>query len=37
MLGEKGEEKEIGFEYSSDKNDWWLSREEFLQKAKEFL
>ena len=37
MLGERGKEKEIGFEYSSDKNDWWLSREEFLQKAKEFL
>jgi UDP-N-acetylglucosamine 4,6-dehydratase len=37
MLGEKGKEREIGFEYSSDKNDWWLSREEFLQKAREFL
>jgi UDP-N-acetylglucosamine 4,6-dehydratase len=37
MLGEKGVEKEIGFEYSSDKNDWWLSAEEFLEKAKEFL
>jgi UDP-N-acetylglucosamine 4,6-dehydratase len=37
MLGERGKEKEIGFEYSSDKNDWWLSREEFKEKAKEFL
>jgi len=36
-LGEKGKEKEIGFEYSSDKNDWWLSREEFLELAKEFV
>lgn len=36
-LGEKGVEKEIGFEYSSDKNDWWLSSEEFLEKAKEFI
>ena len=35
--GEKGVEKEIGFEYSSDKNDWWLSKEEFLQKAREYL
>jgi len=37
MLGEKGRELEYGFEYSSGSNDWWLSREEFLQKAKEFL
>ncbi len=36
-LNEKGEIKEIGFEYSSDKNDWWLSKEEFREKAKEFL
>jgi UDP-N-acetylglucosamine 4,6-dehydratase len=36
-LNERGRWKEIGFEYSSDKNDWWLSQEEFLQKAKEFL
>jgi UDP-N-acetylglucosamine 4,6-dehydratase len=36
MLGESGKERE-GFEYSSDKNSWWLSREEFLQKAREFL
>jgi len=36
-LGEIGKEKEIGFEYSSDKNDWWLSRKEFLELAKEFV
>ena len=36
-LGEIGKEKEIGFEYSSDKNDWWLTREEFLELAKEFV
>jgi len=36
-LGEKGKEVEYGFEYSSGNNDWWLSREEFLEKAKEFL
>ncbi len=35
-LGEKGKEKE-GFEYSSGNNDWWLSCEEFKQKAKEFI
>ena len=36
-LGEKGKELKYGFEYSSGSNDWWLSREEFLEKAKEFL
>ena len=36
-LGEKGKEKEIGFEYSSGSNDWWLSCEEFKEKAKEFI
>jgi UDP-N-acetylglucosamine 4,6-dehydratase len=36
-LGEEGIEKEIGFEYSSGNNDWWLTREEFLEKAREFL
>jgi len=36
-LGEKGKELGYGFEYSSGNNDWWLSREEFLEKAKEFL
>ncbi len=30
-LGERGEEVEIGFEYSSDKNDWWLTKEELLK------
>ena len=30
-LGEEGFKKELGFEYSSDKNDWWLSKEEFLR------
>jgi len=37
MLGEKGRELEYGFEYSSGTNNWWLSPEEFLEKAKEFL
>jgi UDP-N-acetylglucosamine 4,6-dehydratase len=36
-LGESGVYKDIGFEYSSGDNDWWLSCEEFLEKAKEFL
>jgi len=36
-LGERGKKLEYGFEYSSGNNDWWLSREEFLEKAKEFL
>jgi len=36
-LGERGKEVGYGFEYSSGNNDWWLSREEFLEKAKEFL
>jgi UDP-N-acetylglucosamine 4,6-dehydratase len=36
-LNEKGVEKEIGFEYSSNTNDWWLTKEEFLKLAKEFL
>jgi len=35
-LGEIGKEKE-GFEYSSGNNDWWLTCEEFKQKAKEFI
>ena len=37
MIGEKGKEQGYGFEYSSGTNDWWLTREEFLKKAKEFL
>ncbi len=36
-LGERGKEVGYGFEYSSGSNDWWLTREEFLKKAKEFL
>ena len=36
-LGEEGRERDIGFEYSSNTNDWWLTKEEFLQKAKEYL
>ncbi|ACM93617.1 polysaccharide biosynthesis protein [Nautilia profundicola AmH] len=36
-IGEKGQELEYGFEYSSGSNDWWLSEEEFLKKAKEFI
>ncbi|NPA87318.1 MAG: polysaccharide biosynthesis protein, partial [Epsilonproteobacteria bacterium] len=36
-LGEIGKEKDIGFEYSSGTNDWWLTKEEFLELAKEFL
>ena len=36
-LGEVGKEKEIGFEYSSGSNEWWLTCEEFKQKAKEFI
>ncbi|WP_456489399.1 UDP-N-acetylglucosamine 4,6-dehydratase (inverting) [Caminibacter pacificus] len=36
-LGEVGKEKDIGFEYSSGTNDWWLTKEEFLELAKEFL
>jgi len=33
MLGENGKPVEIGFEYSSDKNDVWLSKEELLEKV----
>jgi len=33
-LGEKGEEVDYGFEYSSDKNSHWLSHEELLEKIK---
>ena len=36
-IGEKGKKLEYGFEYTSGKNDWWLTREEFLEKAREFL
>jgi len=34
-LGEKGKPVEIGFEYSSDKNDVWLTPEELLEKIKQ--
>jgi len=36
-LGEKGVPVEKGFEYSSDKNEWWLTHKEFLELAKEYL
>ncbi len=32
--GEQGKPVEDGFEYSSNTNDWWLSREEFLELIK---
>ncbi len=34
-LGERGKPVEIGFEYSSDKNDVWLTKEELLEKIKQ--
>jgi UDP-N-acetylglucosamine 4,6-dehydratase len=37
VLGEKGKELDIGFEYNSANNDKWLTKEEFLDLAKEFL
>jgi len=37
MLGEKGKPVEYGFEYNSGTNNWWLTKEEFLKLAKEFL
>jgi len=36
-LGESGKELDYGFEYSSGNNDWWLSCEEFKEKAQEFI
>ncbi len=36
-IGEKGVEKDIGFEFSSNNNDWWLTKENFLTKTKEYL
>jgi UDP-N-acetylglucosamine 4,6-dehydratase len=36
-LGEKGKELDIGFEYNSANNKEWLTKEEFLELAKEFL
>jgi len=34
-LGEKGKPVEIGFEYSSDNNTWWLTPKELLEKIKQ--
>jgi len=34
-LGERANPVEIGFEYSSDKNDVWLTKEELLEKIKQ--
>ena len=36
-LGEKGKPVPLGFEYNSGNNTEWLSHEEFLEMAKEFL
>ena len=36
-LGEEGKNVEYGFEYSSGTNSWWLTHNEFLELAKEFL
>jgi UDP-N-acetylglucosamine 4,6-dehydratase len=36
-LGEKGKPVELGFEYNSGNNTQWLSHEEFLEMAKEYL
>jgi len=36
-LGEVGKEVEYGFEYNSGNNTEWLTKEEFLELAKEFL
>ena len=36
-LGEKGKDIGIGFEYNSGNNTEWLTHEEFLEMAKEFL
>jgi len=36
-LEEVGKELDYGFEYSSGNNDWWLSCNEFKEKAKEFI
>jgi len=36
-LGERGKRVEMGFEYNSGNNSEWLSREKFLELAKEFL
>ena len=36
-LNEKGVELPLGFEYNSGNNTEWLTKEEFLKKAKEFM
>ena len=36
-IGEKGKPVELGFEYNSGNNTQWLSHEEFLELAKEYL
>ena len=36
-LGEKGKPVDLGFEYNSGNNTEWLSHEEFLEMAKEYL
>jgi len=36
-LGQKGKDIGIGFEYNSGNNTEWLTREQFLEMAKEFL
>ena len=36
-IGEKGKPVELGFEYNSGNNTKWLSHEEFLELAKEYL
>ena len=36
-ISQKGKELELGFEYNSGNNTEWLTKDEFLQLAKEFL
>ena len=36
-LGEKGKALGLGFEYNSGTNTEWLTNEQFLEMAKEFL
>jgi UDP-N-acetylglucosamine 4,6-dehydratase len=36
-IGEKGKNIPLGFEYNSGNNTKWLTKEEFLKLAKEFL
>jgi len=37
LLGEKGKPVKQGFEYNSGNNSEWLTHEEFLELAKEYL